>query len=240
VFVATRSNQSFRFVYAPVSFRFTDLTKLNELGEAIMDITTAYNEETQSIHRDTTFCVSVFDSLAMQLNAKKFGNDVAFFLTLPSEPIFYFDSERTAGDSYVKGMLDGEANQTAVRKLIQKCYMEDSSSRSLGLLSHVRPYSFKGCWSYKAASLMLWIYTRKHKLNVFRRKVIDPLTTVKACVKNDGVANALIQYQWRPKSYITVCDLAVDAHQEEIERAISKVTVDIHGSFVSMSSSVHP
>ncbi|CAF2214948.1 unnamed protein product, partial [Brassica napus] len=111
---------------------------------------------------DTTFCVSVFDSLAMQLNAKKFGNDVAFFLTLPSEPIFYFDSERTAGDSYVKGMLDGEANQTAVRKLIQKCYMEDSSSRSLGLLSHVRPYSFKGCWSYKAASLMLWIYTRKH------------------------------------------------------------------------------
>ncbi|WZZ17004.1 hypothetical protein YC2023_110093 [Brassica napus] len=127
-----------------------------------MDITTAYNEETQSIHRDTTFCVSVFDSLAMQLNAKKFGNDVAFFLTLLSEPIFYFDSERTAGDSYVKGILDGEANQTAVRKLIQKCYMEDSSSRSLGLLSHVRPYSFKGCWSYKAASLMLWIYTRKH------------------------------------------------------------------------------
>lgn len=104
----------------------------------VMDIITAYNEETQSIHRscpqptypsnvgklfeklilvlidmslhsslpkrrDTTFCVSVFDSLAMQLNAKKFGNDVAFFLTLPSEPIFYFDSERTAGDSYVKG-----------------------------------------------------------------------------------------------------------------------------------------
>lgn len=113
-------------------------------------------------------------------------------------------------------MLDGEANQTAVRKLIQKCYMEDSSSRSLGLLSHVRPYSFKGCWSYKAASLMLWIYTRKHviqsslteqKLNVFRRKVNDPLTTVKARVKNDDVANALIQYQWRPKSYITVCSL---------------------------------
>nr|VDD54577.1 unnamed protein product [Brassica oleracea] len=48
----------------------------------VMDITTAYNEETRNIHilwkstqsqaghvlpkcRDTTFCVSVFDSLAM-------------------------------------------------------------------------------------------------------------------------------------------------------------------------------
>ncbi|WZZ78448.1 hypothetical protein YC2023_099020 [Brassica napus] len=135
-------------------------------------------------------------------------------------------------------MLDGEANQTAVRKLIQECYMEDSSGRSLGLLSHVRPYSFK-------------------KLNVFRRKVIDPLTTVKARVKNDGVANALIQHQWRPKSFITDLavstskspkadfgmasgDIVVDAHQKELERVISKVKVDIHGSFVSMSSSVHP
>ncbi|KAH0862691.1 hypothetical protein HID58_079902, partial [Brassica napus] len=128
-------------------------------------------------------------------------------------------------------MLDGEANQTAVRKLIQECYMEDSSGRSLGLLSH--------------------------KLNVFRRKVIDPLTTVKARVKNDGVANALIQHQWRPKSFITDLavstskspkadfgmasgDIVVDAHQKELERVISKVKVDIHGSFVSMSSSVHP
>ncbi|KAG2255665.1 hypothetical protein Bca52824_074959 [Brassica carinata] len=64
-------------------------------------------------------------------------------------------------------MLDGEANQTAVRKLIQECYMEDSSGRSLG-------------------------------------------------------------------------DIVVDAHQKELERVISKVKVDIHGSFVSMSSSVHP
>nr|VDD03084.1 unnamed protein product [Brassica rapa] len=130
----------------------------------VMDIITAYNEETQSIHRDTTFCVSVFDSLAMQLNAKKFGNDVAFFLTLPSEPIFYFDSERTAGDSYVKGMLDGEANQTAVRKLIQKCYMEDSSSRSLeGTFTRVNAEGHHGEWCVAKPA------TKKEKL----QQIID-------------------------------------------------------------------
>lgn len=31
----------------------------------------------------TTFCVSVFDGLAMQLNAEFCGNVVVFFLTLP-------------------------------------------------------------------------------------------------------------------------------------------------------------
>ena len=48
-------------------------------------------------------------------------------------------------------MLDGEANQTKVRKLIdrmiQEGYVEDSSNRRLGLLSQFRPFSFKFCWS---------------------------------------------------------------------------------------------
>lgn len=47
-------------------------------------------------------------------------------------------------------MLDGEANQTQVRKLIdrmiQEGYVEDSSNRRLGLLSQFRPFSFKFCW----------------------------------------------------------------------------------------------
>ncbi|WZZ49753.1 hypothetical protein YC2023_049860 [Brassica napus] len=38
-----------------------------------------------------------------------------------------------------------------------------------------------------------------------RQKVIDPLTTMQARVSSDGVANALIQHQWRPKSFIFVC-----------------------------------
>ncbi|KAF3577700.1 hypothetical protein DY000_02034840 [Brassica cretica] len=85
-------------------------------------------------------------------------------------------------------ILDGEANQTiAVRKLIQEVYMEDSSSRCLGLLSQYSILlSFVG---HKAASLMPWISTRKARVN------------------SDGVANALIQHQWRPKSFIFVCSL---------------------------------
>ncbi|KAF2588525.1 hypothetical protein F2Q70_00038651 [Brassica cretica] len=79
-------------------------------------------------------------------------------------------------------MLDGEANQTAVRKLIQECYMEDSSGRSLVSTSNSPKADF-------------------------------------------GMASG---------------DIVVDAHQKELERVISKVKVDIHGSFVSMSSSIHP
>ncbi|CAG7889310.1 unnamed protein product, partial [Brassica rapa] len=63
---------------------------------------------------------------------------------------------------------------------------EDSSSRCLGLLSQFRPYSFK--------------------------KVIDPLTTVKAYVNSDGVANALIQHQWRPKSFNTALYVVCQRH----------------------------
>uniref|UniRef100_A0A0D3EAS9 Uncharacterized protein n=2 Tax=Brassica oleracea var. oleracea TaxID=109376 RepID=A0A0D3EAS9_BRAOL len=33
---------------------------------------------------------------------------------------------------------------------------------------------------------------------------LDPLTTVKARVKNAGIANPLIQHEWRPKSFITI------------------------------------
>lgn len=47
-------------------------------------------------------------------------------------------------------MLDGEANQTAVRKLMdrmtQEGYVEASSNRRLGLLPRFRPFSVKFCW----------------------------------------------------------------------------------------------
>ncbi|XP_022565866.1 mitochondrial outer membrane protein porin 3-like, partial [Brassica napus] len=33
---------------------------------------------------------------------------------------------------------------------------------------------------------------------------LDPLTTVKARVNNAGIANPLIQHEWRPKSFITI------------------------------------
>ncbi|KAG2245098.1 hypothetical protein Bca52824_093082 [Brassica carinata] len=44
----------------------------------------------------------------------------------------------------------------------------------------------------------------KNAITVGAQYALDPLTTVKARVNNDGVANALIQHQWRPKSFITV------------------------------------
>ncbi|WZZ07844.1 hypothetical protein YC2023_093765 [Brassica napus] len=43
-------------------------------------------------------------------------------------------------------------------------------------------------------------------------KVIDPLTTVKAYVNSDGVANALIQHQWRPKSFNTALYVVCQRH----------------------------
>ncbi|WZZ30686.1 hypothetical protein YC2023_014087 [Brassica napus] len=46
--------------------------------------------------------------------------------------------------------------------------------------------------------------TQKNAITVGAQHAIDPLTTVKARLNNDGVANALIQHQWRPKSFITV------------------------------------
>ncbi|KAH0936931.1 hypothetical protein HID58_004392 [Brassica napus] len=46
--------------------------------------------------------------------------------------------------------------------------------------------------------------TQKNAITVGAQHALDPLTTLKARVNNDGVANALIQHQWRPKSFITV------------------------------------
>lgn len=46
--------------------------------------------------------------------------------------------------------------------------------------------------------------TKENAITVGTQHALDPLTTVKARVNNAGVANALIQHEWRPKSFFTV------------------------------------
>ncbi|XP_010492333.1 PREDICTED: mitochondrial outer membrane protein porin 3-like [Camelina sativa] len=46
--------------------------------------------------------------------------------------------------------------------------------------------------------------TKENAITVGSQYAIDPLTTVKARVNNAGIANALIQHEWRPKSFFTV------------------------------------
>lgn len=41
-------------------------------------------------------------------------------------------------------------------------------------------------------------------ITVGTQHALDPLTTVKARVNNYGKVNALIQHEWRPKSFFTV------------------------------------
>ncbi|KFK25745.1 hypothetical protein AALP_AA8G154100 [Arabis alpina] len=46
--------------------------------------------------------------------------------------------------------------------------------------------------------------TNQNTITVGTQHALDSLTTVKARVNNAGVANALIQHQWRPKSFVTI------------------------------------
>ncbi|CAL0317208.1 unnamed protein product [Lupinus luteus] len=48
------------------------------------------------------------------------------------------------------------------------------------------------------------ISTNENTLTLGTQHALDPLTTVKARVNNFGKANALIQHQWRPKSFFTI------------------------------------
>ncbi|KAJ4893779.1 Mitochondrial outer membrane protein porin 3 [Raphanus sativus] len=47
--------------------------------------------------------------------------------------------------------------------------------------------------------------------------LLDPLTAVKARVNNAGIANALIQYEWRPKSFITISG---EVYSKAIEKRV--------------------
>ncbi|CAH9122711.1 unnamed protein product [Cuscuta epithymum] len=46
--------------------------------------------------------------------------------------------------------------------------------------------------------------TNENSITVGAQHQLDPLTTVKARVNNTGIANTLIQHEWRPKSLITL------------------------------------
>ncbi|KAE9590381.1 hypothetical protein Lal_00028093 [Lupinus albus] len=46
--------------------------------------------------------------------------------------------------------------------------------------------------------------TNENTLTFGTQHALDPLTTVKARVNNFGKANALIQHEWRPKSFFTI------------------------------------
>ncbi|XP_050221550.1 mitochondrial outer membrane protein porin of 34 kDa-like [Mercurialis annua] len=46
--------------------------------------------------------------------------------------------------------------------------------------------------------------TNESTFTIGSQHVLDPLTTVKARVNNFGKASALVQHEWRPKSFLTV------------------------------------
>ncbi|XP_010550070.1 PREDICTED: mitochondrial outer membrane protein porin of 34 kDa-like [Tarenaya hassleriana] len=46
--------------------------------------------------------------------------------------------------------------------------------------------------------------TNENTITVGTQHALDPLTTVKARVNNTGKASALIQHEWRPKSFFTI------------------------------------
>ena len=45
--------------------------------------------------------------------------------------------------------------------------------------------------------------SNENTVTVVTQHELDPLTTVKACFNNFGIASALLQHAWRPKSLIT-------------------------------------
>lgn len=54
------------------------------------------------------------------------------------------------------------------------------------------------------AEVMHSFSTSNSTVTVGGQHSLDPLTSVKARVNNDGKASALIQHEWRPKSFFTV------------------------------------
>lgn len=46
--------------------------------------------------------------------------------------------------------------------------------------------------------------TAESTLTFGTQHALDPITTVKARINNYGKASALIQHEWRPKSFITI------------------------------------
>ena len=46
--------------------------------------------------------------------------------------------------------------------------------------------------------------TNENTITVGTQHSLDPLTTLKARVNNAGKASALIQHEWRPKSFFTI------------------------------------
>ena len=46
--------------------------------------------------------------------------------------------------------------------------------------------------------------TNENTLTLGAQHALDPLTTLKARVNNCGKAHALIQHEWRPKSFFTI------------------------------------
>ncbi|CAH2072713.1 unnamed protein product [Thlaspi arvense] len=57
--------------------------------------------------------------------------------------------------------------------------------------------------------------TKENAITVGTQYALDPLTTLKARVNHAGVANALIQHEWRPKSFVTVSG---EVNTREIEK----------------------
>ncbi|GKC17891.1 mitochondrial outer membrane protein porin of 36 kDa, partial [Tanacetum coccineum] len=46
--------------------------------------------------------------------------------------------------------------------------------------------------------------SNENSLTIGTQHALDPLTTVKARVNNFGIASALLQHEWRPKSLFTI------------------------------------
>ncbi|XP_074274542.1 mitochondrial outer membrane protein porin of 36 kDa [Silene latifolia] len=61
------------------------------------------------------------------------------------------------------------------------------------------------------------ISTNENTLHLGSQHALDPLTLVKGKVNNNGIASALIQHEWRPKSFVT---LAGEVDTRAIEKSV--------------------
>lgn len=65
--------------------------------------------------------------------------------------------------------------------------------------------------------------TKENTLSFGMQHALDPLTTVKARYNNHGMVSALIQHEWRPKSFLT---LSAEVDTKAIDKA-SKVGLSL-------------
>ncbi|KAJ6813691.1 mitochondrial outer membrane protein porin 1-like [Iris pallida] len=67
--------------------------------------------------------------------------------------------------------------------------------------------------------------SNENTLTFGTQHALDPLTTVKARINNYGKASALVQHQWRPKSFVTVSGEVDTTAIEKSSKIFSEATI---------------